>query len=255
MWNPFKKKISPEEAYKSNFFLAFTFIPMVVGLYNEHKVDEKTLSDIKNWRKFIDSRFASGMNFDWNNTHVSPTDLNYNPDIFIVLIRFAIPHTLAAAKAGLIVGSRKNHHSRFFTLECSFDGNMICECIGKEHANLGITIQDSEDLTPFLMAVLKITGIKTDIENDKQKYDGWRILYFYMKSKMMEMQDSNLKEAPLILPVMKVDLDEDNVLQVKYNIRNWPTFVLIDSKGNEIHRWLGLSKGEIINKDLNDILG
>lgn len=32
MWNPFKKKISTTEAYQSNFFLAFDFIPMVVGL-------------------------------------------------------------------------------------------------------------------------------------------------------------------------------------------------------------------------------
>lgn len=255
MWNPFRKNISSEEAYKSNFFLAFTFIPMIVGLYNERKVEERTLSDIKNWKGFIKSRLKFGMRFDWDNTHVSTTDVNYNPDIFIVLIRFAMPQTLAAAKAGLIIGSRQKHHARFFTLECSFNGNMICECIGKDHANHGITLKDGEDLTPFLMEVLKITGNKTDKENKKQKHDDLQILYFYMKSKMTENQDALLHETPLILPVKRVDLDEDDVLQVKYNIRNWPTFVLVDSSGNEVHRWLGLTKGNKINKDLIILLG
>ena len=254
MWNPFKRKISSEDAYKSNFYLAFTFIPMVVGLYNERKVEEKSLSDIKNWKGFIKSRLKSGMRFDWDNTYVSTTDVNYNPDIFIVLIRFAMPHTLATAKAGLIIGSRQKHHARFFTLECSFNGNMICECIGKDHTNHGITLKDGEDLTPFLMEVLKITDNKTDIEKNKQKHDGLQILYFYMKSKMTENQDALLREKPLILPVKKINLDDDEVLQTKYNIRVWPVFVLIDSKGNELHRWQGLSKGEKINNDLNDIL-
>lgn len=254
MWNPFKKKISLEEAYKSNFYLAFTFIPMVVGLYNDRKIEETSLSDKKKWKSFINNRLNSGIRFDWDNTHVSTTDVNYNPDIFIVLIRFAMPHTLAAAKAGLIIGLRHKHYARFFTLECSFDGNMICECIGKEHSNSGITLKDSEDLTPFLMEVLKITGNKSDIEKNKQKYGGFQILYFYMRAKMMEMQDSNLKETPLILPVKKVNLDEDEVLQIKYKIRNWPTFILIDSKGNELYRWQGLSKGEKINNDLRTIL-
>ena len=227
---------------------------MVVGLYNERKVEDKTLSDIKNWRCFINSRFGSGMKFGWDNTHVSPTDVNYNPDIFIVLIRFAKPYTMAAAKASLIIGSRQKNHASFFTLECSFDGNMICECIGKDHANSGITLQDSDDLTPFLMATFKIIGIKNDIERNKQKHDGLHILYFYMRSKMTDNQDALLRETPIILPVKKVNLDEDEVLQTKYNICVWPVFVLVDSKGNELHRWQGLSKGEIINNDLRTIL-
>ena len=71
---------------------------------------------------------------------------------------------------------------------------------------------------------------------------------------MTENQDALLREKPLILPVKKINLDDDEVLQTKYNIRVWPVFVLIDSKGNELHRWQGLSKGEKINNDLNDIL-
>lgn len=158
MWNPFRKKTTPEDAYKSNFFLAFTFIPMVVGLYNDRKLEEATLSDIKNWQNFISRKLNLGLKFDWKNTHLSATNVKTDPDVFIVIIRFAEPHILAAAKAGLIIGSREKRHARFFTLECSFEGNMICECVGKNHSNYGVTLPDSDDLTPFLMAVLNITG-------------------------------------------------------------------------------------------------
>lgn len=250
MWNPFKKKISPEEAYKSNFFLAFDFIPMIIGLYNNRKVEENALSDIDKWRGFLERKLNVDMKFDWSNTHISTTDVNNNPDLFITLIRFSEPHIMAVPKAGLILTSRSKHNARFFTLECSLGGNMVCECVGKNHSNHGITLQDSDDLTPFLTTVLKIANVMPSDNNR----NGLKILYFYMKSKMMEMQDSNLKDTPLILPVKKVDLDEDEVLQVKYNIRNWPTFVLIDSKGNEIHRWQGLSKGDKINSDLRTII-
>lgn len=251
MWNPFKKKISLVEAYQSNFFLAFNFIPMIVGLYNGRKVEEQALSDIKNWKSFIKNRLKPNMKFDWDNTVVSTTDVNNDPDMFIVLIRFSKPYTMGAAKAGFIVCSRKSHHARFFTLECSIGGNMICECVGKEHSNFGITLPDSNDLTPFLMAVLEIV----DKEKQKTNSSNLSILYFYTKSKMTEDQDALLRETPLILPVKRVNLDEDEILQVKYDIRVWPVFIMVDTKGKELHRWVGLSKGEKINSDIHNIIG
>ncbi len=250
MWNPFKKKISPEEAYKSNFFLAFDFIPMVIGLYNDRKIEENALSDIDKWKGFLQKKLKIDMKFDWDNTHISTTDVNNNPDLFITLIRFSEPHVMAAPKAGIILGSRNKHHARFFTLECSLGGNMVCECVGKNHSNHGITLQDSDDLTSFLTTVLKIANVMPNNNNS----NGLKILYFYMKSKMTENQDALLEETPLILPVEKVNLDQDEVLQVKYNIRVWPVFVLVDNNGKEIHRWQGLSKGDKINSDLRTLI-
>lgn len=250
MWNPFKKKISPEEAYKSNFFLAFDFIPMVIGLYNDRKIEENALSDIDKWKGFLQKKLKIDMKFDWDNTHISTTDVNNNPDLFITLIRFSEPHVMAAPKAGIILGSRNKHHARFFTLECSLGGNMVCECVGKNHSNHGITLQDSDDLTSFLTTVLKIANVMSNNNNS----NGLKILYFYMKSKMTENQDALLEETPLILPVEKVNLDQDEVLQVKYNIRVWPVFVLVDNNGKEIHRWQGLSKGDKINSELRTLI-
>ena len=127
---------------------------------------------------------------------------------------------------------------------------MVCECVGKNHSNHGITLQDSDDLTSFLTTVLKIANVMPNNNNS----NGLKILYFYMKSKMTENQDALLEETPLILPVEKVNLDQDEVLQVKYNIRVWPVFVLVDNNGKEIHRWQGLSKGDKINSDLRTLI-
>lgn len=93
------------------------------------------------------------------------------------------------------------------------------------------------------MAVLKIV----DKENPKKSNSNLSILYFYMKSKMTENQDALLRKSPLKLPVKRVNLDEDEVLQTQYNIRVWPVFVLVDSNGKELHRWQGLTKGQKIN--------
>lgn len=249
MWNPFKKKISPTETYQSNFFLAFDFIPMVVGLYNDRRLEEQTLADIKTWKGFLNKRLKTDMKFDWDNTVVSTTDVNNNPDRFIVLVRFAKPYTMAAAKAGLIVVSRKNHHARFFTLECSIGGNMVCECVGKNHSNFGILLPDSDDLSSFLVAVLKIV----DKDNPQTSNGNLSILYFFMKSKMTEEQDTLLKATPLNLPVRRVNLDEDEELQLQYNIRCWPVFIIVDSDGKELHRWQGLTKGEKINEFIDKL--
>ena len=74
-----------------------------------------------------------------------------------------------------------------------------------------------------------------------------QILYFYMRSKMSDDQDALLEQTPLKFPVKRIDLETDVDLQFKYNIRVWPTFVLINSNGKELHRWQGLTKGSIIN--------
>ena len=77
----------------------------------------------------------------------------------------------------------------------------------------------------------------------------------FADGKLEDNQDALLKETPLKLPVKRVNLDEDEALQTKYNIRVWPVFVLVDSNGKELHRWQGLSKGEEINTDLHNIIG
>lgn len=163
MWNPFKKKMLSAELYQSNFFLAFKFIPMVVGLYNDRKLEEHFLSQVKSWKVFIKDRLNTGMRFDWTHTNVTAIETNCDSDCFFVLMSFARPYAIAAAKAGLIVGSRKNHHARYFTLECSMGGNMVCECTTERHSNLGIKLPDSNDLSSFIVTVLKTTNINTKI--------------------------------------------------------------------------------------------
>lgn len=154
----FQKRISPEEAYKGNFLLAFSFIPMVVDLYNQRKIEEDGLSDTHIWKSFLESRLGSGYKIDWDKTFVS--NRQQTPNFSLFLINFSGPYYMGAAKAGCIVCHRLNHKARFFTLECSWGGNIICECIGKNHSNYGILLPDSTDYAPFISQVMKIMNIK-----------------------------------------------------------------------------------------------
>lgn len=155
MWNIFKKRISPEEAYKGNFLLAFSFIPMVVDLYNLRIIEEDGLSNTHIWKSF----FGSGYNkIDWDKTYT--TIESRNPNYSMYIIHFSEPYYLGSAKTGLIVCLRKNHKARYFTLESSLGGNVICECVGKNHSNYGIVLPDSVDCAPFISHVMTIMNIK-----------------------------------------------------------------------------------------------
>lgn len=158
MWNIFKKKISPEEAYKGNFFLAFSFIPMIVDLYNQGKIEEEKLADIHIWKSFLNSRFNNSYKINWDKTYI--TIESRNPNYSMYIIHFSEPYNLGAAKTGLIVCSRQDHKARYFTLESSFGGNVICECVGKNHSNYGIVLPDSVDCAPFISHVMTIMNIK-----------------------------------------------------------------------------------------------
>lgn len=86
----------------------------------------------------------------------------------------------------------------------------------------------------------------------KQENKRLQILYFYMKSRMTDNQNALLKQVPLIIPMKRIDMNEDDVIQTRYNIRCWPTFVLVDSNGIELHRWQGLTEGNVINNYLEN---
>lgn len=95
-----------------------------------------------------------------------------------------------------------------------------------------------------------ISNLTSSMEYNKSEL---QILYFYAKSKMSDNQDALLYETPLKVPMKRIDLDKDEVLQFKYEVRAWPAFILIDSKGNELHRWQGLTKVYKINDYIEKI--
>jgi len=51
--------------------------------------------------------------------------------------------------------------------------------------------------------------------------------------------------------VQKVNVDEDSTLAAKYNIRNVPTVVKVDSNGNEIDKFVGVKTVEQIGRFIN----
>lgn len=59
-------------------------------------------------------------------------------------------------------------------------------------------------------------------------------------------------EQPPIVEVEEIDVDSDNELISKFNIRSVPTMILVDDEGNALHRWSGITNSEEINRLIND---
>lgn len=68
-------------------------------------------------------------------------------------------------------------------------------------------------------------------------------------------QTEEFKNNPLDINVKSIDAeDEDNTALVdKYNVSNLPTIVLVDYYGNVLHKWVGFTKVEEINKFIKEL--
>lgn len=51
---------------------------------------------------------------------------------------------------------------------------------------------------------------------------------------------SNLKNANLPIPVMEVDIEDNDDLVAEYGIRSVPTTILLNDNGETIKRWVGI---------------
>ena len=64
-----------------------------------------------------------------------------------------------------------------------------------------------------------------------------------------KMQATEFKENPLDIEVEEINIDtNENELISKYNVRSIPTMVLVDDEGNELSRWIGFTKSDIIKE-------
>lgn len=84
-------------------------------------------------------------------------------------------------------------------------------------------------------------------EGDFEEGVGYHILNFYLDCSYWHRQEDEIKKCPLILPVKIIDVDEEDDVVFKYNVRNLPTLILVDGNGNEIHRWVGITETSEIN--------
>lgn len=149
MWNPFKKK-DPLEDQRANYALAFDIVPNVLKAFNTGTMLLKELEDVSTFMNFAGENKKI---IKWKKITLFGTDFKTYPNKHMTIIRFPEPFTLSSAKAGAIVIDKKNHQTRYFTLEASFGGCMIVEISGNNRNNTGITIADNEDLTEFASIV------------------------------------------------------------------------------------------------------
>lgn len=51
---------------------------------------------------------------------------------------------------------------------------------------------------------------------------------------------NNLKNAHLPIPVMEVNVEDDDDLVAEYGVRSVPVTVFLDDSGKEMKRWIGI---------------
>lgn len=64
-----------------------------------------------------------------------------------------------------------------------------------------------------------------------------------------KLQEKELIDNPIGIPIEHIDVDEDSSLTDKYNVNNLPTLILLEDD-KEICRWNEFTKSEIIKQKL-----
>ena len=86
-----------------------------------------------------------------------------------------------------------------------------------------------------------------EIEEESEMGNNYHILNFYLDCSHWHKQEDEIKKCPLVLPVKIIDIEEEDDIALKYEVRNLPTLILVDGDGNEIHRWVGVTPSSEIN--------
>lgn len=81
----------------------------------------------------------------------------------------------------------------------------------------------------------------------KEKAEEFQILDFYLDCSHWRRQHEILEKTPLALSVKRVDVEKEDSVVQKYKVNNLPKLILVDSSGNEIMRWKGITESSEIN--------
>lgn len=92
-----------------------------------------------------------------------------------------------------------------------------------------------------------VIGNSSGCVNGSENNKSYHILNFYLDCSYWHKQEDEIKKSPLILPIQIVDVDKEDEMVEKYNVRNLPTLILVDDEGAEIHRWVGVTPASEIN--------
>lgn len=82
-----------------------------------------------------------------------------------------------------------------------------------------------------------------------------KILKFYANwCGQCKVLSRNFKETPIIIPIEEIDIekDENEYLVDRYKVRNLPTTILVDEKGNTLYIWHGIVKSKLINNKIKE---
>lgn len=57
---------------------------------------------------------------------------------------------------------------------------------------------------------------------------------------------------PIDVPIENINVEDDEQIPEKYNVRNLPTVILVDDAGEVLEKWHGFVKSEVINNKIKE---
>lgn len=66
-----------------------------------------------------------------------------------------------------------------------------------------------------------------------------------------KQQDREFKEHPIKIPVVSIDIDENEEDAIKYSVSSIPKMVLLGDDNKTVHQWIGFTESWLINDFIN----
>jgi hypothetical protein len=140
----------------TRYELSYFFIPQMVKLCNEQKLDPQALLDLSFWKEVAQrSEENPKYEFEWENIGIDFKSIDENRAA--IQITFPEPQIPVEAKYGCIIVDRAKKTFRYFTLEMEENGIWVIGSMTTEkHYDYGIY----KELLSMEEFVSKVSGIK-----------------------------------------------------------------------------------------------
>lgn len=165
MWKLLRKDKN-EKVINDNFYVAFTFIPTLVELYNTGEYSDEMLKRKIIWVQLMESICDCKRKIRFDDFYLSCCNIGTKKKCYLVYIRFPKARIYMGIKEACIVVDKLHKHASYFTNEYRFESCMVCQQRNRRVRQMvGLCIPDSESPTLFLANTMKLDGYANSTQN------------------------------------------------------------------------------------------
>lgn len=164
MWKPLSN-YKKENVISDNLYVAYTFIPTLVELYNTGEYSDEMLRRKMIWIKIMDSILDSKRKIQFDDFYIAYSSIDVKMENFLVYIRFPKVKMYMGIKEACIVVDSVHKHASYFTNEYRFNCCCVCQHQSRYvRQMIGICIPDSDTPDAFLANSIRLERCHTSMQ-------------------------------------------------------------------------------------------